>query len=151
MKPIKSFGDFIREGVVRKQTSDIPRARFLIREVEKSYRFVDRVVGDMGIDDGNANAVVKLCYDIITEIIRAKMLLEGFNASGQGAHEAEVSYMREIGLNENSVQFANQLRYFRNGMLYYGKILDMEYAEKVMQFTKDMYPKLMKLIPSNVR
>ena len=84
------------------------------------------------------------------EMVRAKMLVDGFSASGQGAHEAEVSYLREIGFSENSVQFANQLRYLRNGMLYYGKILDKEYAEKVMRFINETYPKLMKMILSDI-
>src|SRR3989339_857633 len=66
------------------------------------------------------------------------------NSSGFGAHEAEVSYMRILGFNENDVQFANQLRFFRNGMIYYGTILDTEYAEKVIEFTKRIYLKLKK-------
>ena len=78
------------------------------------------------------------------ELARAKMLLEGYNSSGFGAHEAEVSYMRILGFNENDVQFANQLRFFRNGMIYYGTILDTEYAEKVIEFTKRIYLKLKK-------
>ena len=78
------------------------------------------------------------------ELIRAKMLLEGYNASGQGAHEAEVSYLRVLGFSEKDVQFADQMRFFRNGMLYYGKILDKEYAEKVVDFVKQTYPKLIK-------
>ena len=76
------------------------------------------------------------------EVIRARMLLEGYNASGHGAHEAEVSFLRILNLKENDVQFADQLRYFRNGMLYYGTILDKEYAEKVIEFTKRLYQKL---------
>ena len=31
------------------------------------------------------------------------------------------------------------MRYFRNGMLYYGTILDKDYAEKVIGFTKRNY------------
>ncbi|MEK6922178.1 MAG: hypothetical protein AABX08_00060 [Nanoarchaeota archaeon] len=76
------------------------------------------------------------------ELIRAKMLLGGYNATGQGAHEAEVSYLRALGFNENEVQFLDQLRYFRNGILYYGTILDEEYANKVIEFTKRIYKKL---------
>jgi hypothetical protein len=96
----------------------------------------------MGVHDNNANDYLKKCYDILMGLIRAKMLLEGYNASGICAHEAEVSYMRNLNLSENEVQFANQMRYFRNGILYYGTILDKEYAEKVIEFTKKNYPKL---------
>ncbi|MBS3112606.1 hypothetical protein J4418_00785 [Candidatus Woesearchaeota archaeon] len=67
------------------------------------------------------------------------MLLKGYNASGFSAHKAEVSYMRLLKFNEKDVQFANQLRYFRNGMLYYGTSLDKEYAKEVIKFTKKVY------------
>ena len=87
---------------------------------------------------------VKSCYDILMEIVRAKMLLDGYNASGFGAHEAEVSYLRILKFNENDVQFADQMRFFRNGMLYYGTILDKEYATKVIEFTKLSYSKMQK-------
>ena len=94
------------------------------------------------ISDINANDFVKSCYDILMELIRAKMLLNGYNASGIGAHEAEISYMRVLEFDENDVQFTDQIRFFRNGMLYYGTILDKDYAEKVIEFTKNIYKNL---------
>ena len=94
------------------------------------------------VHDRNANTYVKTCYDLLMEAVRARMLLAGYNASGIGAHEAEVAYLRILGFNERAVQFANQLRFFRNGMLYYGTIIDREYAEKVIAFTKKMYTEL---------
>jgi len=70
----------------------------------------------------------------------------GYSASGQGAHEAEVSYLRELGFSEKDVQFADQLRYFRNGILYYGTSIDKEYADKVLEFTKTVHSKLKKFL-----
>lgn len=80
------------------------------------------------------------------EMIRAKMLIDGYKASGKGAHEAEVSYLRNMGFIEKDVRFADQVRYFRNGMLYYGTIQNKEYAEKIIQFTKKMYLALKKIV-----
>jgi len=74
------------------------------------------------------------------------MLLGGYNSSGVGAHEAEVSYLRVLGFKENDVQFTDQMRFFRNGMLYYGTRIDKEYAEKVILFTKANYSKLKNVI-----
>lgn len=70
------------------------------------------------------------------------MFTNGYNTNGQGAHEAEVAYTKIIGLNEKETQFIDQLRYFRNGILYYGKTLDKEYAEKVIEFMKKIINKL---------
>jgi len=142
MRAINNFENFLNKGIVKKQSPDKPRAKFLVKESEKSFKGLNKRVKTMGIDNDNSNSIVKDCYDILMELIRAKMLLKGYNAAGKGAHEAEVSYTRKIGFNEKDVQFLNQIRYFRNGMIYYGKIIDKEYANKVVDFTKKIYPKL---------
>ena len=149
MKGIKGFNEFVKENIAKKQSVDRSRAEFLIKESEQSYNGLLKMVKMLKIDNTNANMFVKSCYDILMELIRAKMLLDGYNASGFGAHEAEVSYMRVLGFDEKEVQFTDQIRYFRNGILYYGTSLDKEYAEKVIEFTNRLYPKLKKMLTSN--
>lgn len=146
MRPVRKFEEFIKQNVVKKQGIDKSRAEFLTKESEKDYRCLLDMVEKLKVDDNNANIFVKSCYDILMELIRAKMLLGGHNASGPGAHEAEVSYLRVLGFDEKDVQFADQIRFFRNGMLYYGTIVDEEYARKVLEFTKKNYAKLNKLL-----
>ncbi len=148
MRIISIFEYFIEEGIVKKQAPDKPRAAFLASESEKSHAFLLEIIRNYGITAQNANTVIKLAYDIIMELIRACMLKEGYNASGLGAHEAEVSYLRKIGFNETDIQFANQMRYFRNGITYYGKQLDTEYAKDVFEFMKKAYPKLKEKVKS---
>lgn len=144
MKAVRYFESFLEEGIVKKQSTDKSRAEFLIKESEKGYRALFESIEKIGINEDNANNYVKNGYDVIMEIIRAKMLLSGYNASGHNAHEAEVSYLRNLGFGETDVQFLDQMRFFRNGMLYYGTILDKEYAEKVIEFTKRLYKLLKK-------
>ena len=100
----------------------------------------------MGIDDDNANDYVEYCYNIIMFLIRSKMFKSGYSSSGKGAHEAEVAFTRNLGFNDAEIKFLDQLRYFRNGILYYGKSFDKEYAEKVIDFTKRIYQKLKGLL-----
>lgn len=142
MKAIRHFDEFIKTNIVKKQSSDKSRAHFLIKESENGYHNLSEKIEKIPLEDTNANDFVKSCYDIIMELIRAKMLLEGYNASGMGAHEAEVSYMRVLRFDEKDVQFANQMRFFRNGMIYYGTIIDKEYAKIVIEFTRKVYKKL---------
>lgn len=146
MKAIRNFSNFLKDKIVKKQSPDNSRAEFLMKESENNYNFLLKKIDKLGVDNESANDFVKSCYDILMELIRAKMLLDGYNASGFGAHEAEVSYMRNLGFNEGDVQFADQIRYFRNGMLYYGVVLEKDYAEKVIDFTKRNYLKLKQLI-----
>ena len=145
MKPIKNFDELIKERIVKKIIPDKSRAEFLVKEAEQSYKYLLKLIEKMGIDNLNANDYVKKCYDILMELVRAKMLLGGLKAFGLGAHEAEVSYSRNLGFNEKDTQFLNQIRFFRNGILYYGTKLDREYAEKVLEFTKRNYAKLRKI------
>jgi len=139
---MKPFDEFIKKGIIKIQTPDKSRAEFLIKEAEQNYNYLLELIEKMGIKDKNANDYIKNCYDILMELVRAKMLYKGYNASGYGAHEAEVSYLKILGFKENEIQFVDQMRFFRNGMLYYGTILDKEYADKVVEFTKKVYPKL---------
>ena len=136
MKDIRDFEEFIRKKIIRKQTPDKERAEFFIKESEKNYSFLLEILDKFEIKDDNANPIIKSCYDILMELIRARMFFEGLSASGFEAHKAEISYLKVLGFEDKEVQFLDQMRYYRNGMMYYGTILDGEYAKKVVEFTK---------------
>jgi len=142
MRHLKLFEEFIEEGIAKKAGADHERAKSLILESERKFRSLKRNLEKVGIDDDNANDYVEYCYDILLFLIRAKLYLDGYSCSGISAHEAEVSYTRNLSFEEPAVQFLDQLRYFRNGILYYGKRFDKEYAEKVIAFTKKNYAKI---------
>ena len=146
MRLPKDFEEYVREGVIKKCSINNSRAKFLIEGSKKSFKGLNKRLNIMGIDEYNANSIVKDCYDMLMELIRARLLLDGYNSSGSFAHEAEVSYMKKIGFNDNDVSFTNDLRYFRNSITYYGKILTVEYAKKIADFTKKIYPKLEAII-----
>ncbi len=146
MRNLKLFGEYVREGIVKRIKANNERAKSLLIESERKMSSLKERLEKIGIKNENANDYVEYCYDLMMHLVRAKLYLEGYCASGQGAHEAEVSYLRILGFTEKEVQFADQLRYFRNGILYYGTSLDAEYAEKVLQFTKAVYPRLKQLV-----
>jgi len=148
MRGIRSFEEFVQKNIVRKQSADKSRAQFLIQESERSYANLLEMIEKLTVNDDNANMFIKSCYDLLMELIRAKLLLDGYNASGFGAHEAEVAYMVILGFTEKDVQFADQMRFFRNGIVYYGTCLDKIYAEQVIAFTKRAYPLLKAMITS---
>lgn len=146
MKLPNEFEYYINKRIVRKVKPDKQKAEFLINESETSLRGLHKRLDSMGIDEDNANSIIKDCYDIIMELIRAKLFIEGYNASGHFAHEAEISYLKKLNFHDNEVSFLNKLRYFRNSITYYGKLLDKEYAEKVVKFLEKIYPKLKQLL-----
>ena len=146
MKALKCFEEYVQNGIVRRGIINKERAKSLLAEAERKMLSLKEKLEKIGIRNENANDYVEYCYDIIMHLVRAKLYLDGYSASGQGAHEAEVSYLKLLGFVEKDIQFADGLRYFRNGILYYGTSLDAEYAEKVIEFTKRVYPTLKAMI-----
>jgi len=104
---MKLFEEYIEEGIVKVQSSDFSRAKSLRKEAEDSYAVLKQFIAAVGFDNKNANHIIKNAYDIIMELIRAKMLTEGFNSSGKGAHEAEVAYLKKLGFKDSEVGFAD--------------------------------------------
>lgn len=143
---LKDFEEFLRSGTARKRTPDKGRAASLLAEAGKRKAFIGEMSKTFGISDANANYFIENSYDALLELLRAKLLIDGFSTSGEGAHEAEVSYMLKLGIPERDVRFMSDLRYFRNGILYYGKDFDAEYGKKVLEFLNKMYPKLRELV-----
>jgi len=146
MRPLRKFEEFLEGDIIKRKTPDISRAKSLIKEAEKRKKFLNEMHKKIKVSDENANYFIENVYDVIIELIRAKLLLEGFKSSGEGSHEAEVSYLRNLRFSESDVRFMNQLRYFRNGIKYYGKHFDKEYAEKVLSFLVQAYAKLKELV-----
>ena len=131
MKLPNNFEYYLEKGIAKKTNPDNQRAQFLIHESEKNFRGLNkRVLVMNGIEEDNVNSIIKDIYDIIIEIIRARMLLDGYSCSGNFAHEAEISYLRKLNFKDNEIFFINELRASRNSITYYGKILNREYAEK---------------------
>ena len=145
MRELKKFEEFIKTNIIKKSFPNKSRADYLQESSIKTYNSIKELINKIGINENNINTIIKESHDAILELIRARLLIDGFSASGIGAHEAEVSYLRKLSFNESDIQFINQLRYFRNGIVYYGKQFDTEYAQKVYNFLKIIYPKLKKL------
>ncbi len=139
---MKAFEDYLGEGIVYKSSSDVERMRNLILQAERKMRSLLENLEKVGITEDNTNDYVEACYDILLFLVRARMYEEGYVARGQGAHEAEVSFVRNMSVVESDLLFLDRMRYFRNGMLYYGTMVDKEYTEKVIVFTKKLYVKL---------
>ena len=143
MRHVKSFSEYLAQGIAKKQAPDKNKAKALREEAQEAYDILLTYRKSNLINDKNANYVIKNAYDIIMELVRAEMSLQGFSTSGKGAHEAEVSFMAGLGFSETELDFADNLRFFRNGILYYGKKHDKEYAEKVLSFVQRVREKVL--------
>jgi len=139
MIPLKSFDEYIERGIAKKTTPDPNRSKSLEKESQKRMAFLNSLIKSMGITEGNSNYIVENSYDSVMEFVRSKMYGAGLTSSGEGAHEAEVAYTKKLGLSESEMRFLNEMRYRRNGILYYGKDCSAEYAKEVYDFIKLLY------------
>lgn len=132
---MKTFEEYQQEGIVKNIRPDNERAKSFLEEARRKLEILSLKKEKLGINDTLANDYVEDCYNTILFCIRAKMLEQGFTSSGKGAHEAEVAFALKIGFSQNDCIILDQLRYFRNGILYYGKRFDEEYANTIISFT----------------
>jgi hypothetical protein len=142
----RKFEEFLSKGIVKKQTPNKQRALSLIKEAEDNEAFLKISLQVIPSEKMRASFVVNACYDIIMELIRAKIFIDGYNVGN--SHEVEISYLRNLGFSEAEVIFMDELRYYRNGTKYYGTQLDKEYADKVLEFMNKIIPRLRKLLPT---
>ncbi|MEK6926961.1 MAG: hypothetical protein AABX11_00865 [Nanoarchaeota archaeon] len=136
------FEYYLKKKIARKVSPNFSRAEFLFNETKKSFIGLKDRVDKLGINEFNANSIIKDIHDIIIEKIRAKVLIEGYSCSGNFAHEAEIAYMKNLGFTDYELSFINQLRQSRNGINYYGKIYEKSYAGSCYKFLTEINNKL---------
>lgn len=133
---MNTFESNLKLSVIIKIQPDKSRATYLREDAKKRETHMNKSLAVIELDDTNANYYLELTYDIFMSRLRAKMLEDGFTTSGEGAHEAQISYLEVLKFSQKDIQFMDQLRYFRNGIKYYGKSFSAEYAKKAIEYVK---------------
>lgn len=136
---MKKFEEYIAKGIIQKRSGIHHRANHLKKEAHKSYETLIEFTQQLEITPTNANTIIKLCYDILLELIRAELMKEGFSTTGVAAHEATIAFLQTKNWPENNILFLDQLRRFRNEIVYEGGSVDEKYAQEVLAFTKKQY------------
>lgn len=141
-----NFKEYLDKKIVRAISSNKLRSLDLISSSDKRNNFLNEIIKNIKISEDNASYFIEQVYDILIELIRAKMFMDGFSASGNYAHEAEVSYLKELKFNYFEVNTMNEIRQFRNGIKYYGKKHTSEGAQNSIKFMNSFIPKLKKIL-----
>ena len=136
---MKNFDEFIERGIVKIRKKNVERVKSLIEEASKRLNFYNSIP----ISEKSANYIVENMYDVVRELVEARMLLDGYKSY---SHEATVSYLKKLGFSSSEVKFMDELRSIRNQTKYYGHLVNEEYAKKVAEFANKTYPKLKELI-----
>ena len=137
---MSEFEDFIKSSDVKIRGKNEILAKALIKSSERGIRYVKR----QKIDAESAEHVTSDIYDIIRELIEAKLCFEGYKSY---SHEATISFLKRfLEFKESEIIFLDNLRKIRNGIKYYGKEASVEDAEKTLKFLNSILPKLKNLV-----
>ena len=137
---MRAFEEFVKQGIVKKKKKDDARARDLIEGAEKRKHVMEKY---LPLNQETAIHIIEECYDVIRELLEAKLSKEGHKSY---SHEAVVSYLAELGFSKDVVTFFDTLREIRHGTKYYGRAVSEEYAQKVKEFLGQVYPRLKKIL-----
>lgn len=136
---MRTFEEFLKQGIVKIKKKDEARARDLVEGAEKRKHVMEKY---LPLNQETAIQIIEECYDIIRELLEAKLSRDGYKSY---SHEAVVSYLTNLGFSKDVVIFVDKLREIRHGTKYYGKVVSEEYAQKVKEFLEQVYPKLRKI------
>ena len=127
------FEDFISSGEVRKKEVDKNLNRVLIESALDRKLFLEKEIK-------TPKYVIENVYDTLRELIEARLALEGYKSY---SHQATILFLKKFKqFNEFEISFLENLRKFRHGLKYYGKLASVSDSLKVLKFFKDIFSKL---------
>jgi hypothetical protein len=136
---MKAFREFLAQGMIKEREKDEARARNLIKSAEKRKSVMEKY---LPLNEETTVQIIEESYDVIREMLEAKLCKEGYKSYN---HEAVIAYLSELGFSQEEVLFVDRLREIRHGTKYYGKNVSIEYAQKVRNFLERIYEKLARL------
>lgn len=86
-------------------------------------------------------------YDVIHKLLEAITLIGGIKIKGEGAHKELIEYVtKKISFDEQTRQFLQQMREYRNRISYEGFMIHTNYfkhnKEKINQIIQTLFQKL---------
>ena len=136
------FGDFIKEGSVRKVSLDKQLAKSLVKIALLRLKNLESTK----ITDENSFSIVENCYEAIRELIDALMALRGFKSY---SHQANIEFLREfysVNVGYAAINKIDRYRRIRNDIKYEGLLTTESEADEILKNTKIIINVLMKLL-----
>lgn len=128
-----SWADCLENNVARKVSIDVERAKSLIETAN------DRISVITTVNQKNCNFVFEDYYTSIIESLQAILINKGFNISN---HLCLGVYLKEVLLREDLFIIFDDLRYKRNGLIYYGNKMEFEIALDALKKSKMLLKEL---------
>ncbi|MFT4310215.1 MAG: hypothetical protein ACMXYC_01135 [Candidatus Woesearchaeota archaeon] len=139
---MKSFVVLRKEGLIRKITPNAIHASSLLAQSEKKLQGIALLVTHIEVNESTTHLFIDQLYDCFFQLIRSKMYKEGYKTL---SHEAEISYIKHLGLLPIYVDMLDELRKIRNGHKYYGHQIAQAYVAKWLTQYQKIYAHIKEL------
>ncbi len=131
---MKSFEQFIRENLVRREVPNKSLAKDLIEKAEIRLSRILRAE----VEEKEAAIVFEDVYEIVREAAQAIMELKGYKPY---SHEALISFLQEGKyLPDSVVNILNNYRILRNDSVYRARKVSIDKCKEAISFSQKVLP-----------
>lgn len=118
---------------------DIAKSNSLVNIAFDRMSFLKTIT----INSQNASYVFEMYYSSLLEIMHAIVLIKGYNVNN---HVCLGFYLRDVLKRDDMFRIFDDVRYKRNSIVYYGKLLNYEIAKSTLNKLNSMVNDLKKYI-----
>ena len=123
--------DCLESNASIKITPDSAKSRSLIKTAKGRIEYLREII----IKENNANYVFEGYYTSILELFHALIILKGYKVRN---HICIGFYLRDILKKNDLFRSFDNLRFKRNSLTYYGKMMDYDIAKEAITDSKNL-------------
>ena len=129
---MSNWGDCLEDNSVIRRSKDEKMANSLKEIAFERVKWIERLKAD----ENNSNFIFEAYYSSINELIHAISALKGYKILN---HLCLGFFLRDLLEREDLYRLFDDLRFKRNGLLYYGKEMDFETAKEAINKSKNLF------------
>jgi len=138
MNKLPDWNECLESNSSIKITPDIQRAKSLLETSFERIKFINK-----DLNENTANFMFEDYYTSILEMLEAIVLLNGYKVFN---HVCLGFYLRDVLNRKELYMIFDDLRFKRNSLVYYGKRMGFEFANKAINDSKKLISDLNSLI-----
>lgn len=135
-----TWNDCLIKKAARKITPDIQRAKSLTQTAQARMNLVKE------INEQNCNFVFEDYYTSLLELLQATAFKAGYNVLN---HICIGFYLRDVLTRQDLYIIFDDLRYKRNSLTYYGKMMEFDVANHAIEKCKQVIVEIQKVNESS--
>ena len=132
---MRDFKIFLEEGSVKKITPNISLVKSLVSDAIKRLNFYKK----LKLNNKNSKYVLENIYESLRELADAILIKDGYKSY---SHEASIVYLLKYNLSSIDINKFDNFRKIRNNSKYYGKPVDLEDANEIVELSEKLLNKI---------